>query len=105
MMTTHFANQNDCGQKGAEKRNLACGATANMVELAQSKAFHQTEQDKPSRTSHPHARMTTSETNLARNATMKRPPFQHRTFRIVGTDQRARLMALVENLPIDAEAD
>lgn len=34
---------------------------------------------------------------------MKRPPFHTRTFRIVGTDQRARLMALVENLPIDAE--
>lgn len=32
---------------------------------------------------------------------MKRQPFQTRTFRLVGTDQRARLMALVENLPID----
>ena len=32
---------------------------------------------------------------------MKRPPFQTRTFRLVGTDQRARLIALVENLPID----
>lgn len=33
---------------------------------------------------------------------MKRPPFQPRTFRLVGTDQRARLIALVENLPLDA---
>lgn len=33
---------------------------------------------------------------------MKRPPFATRTFRLVGTDQRARLMALVENLPLDA---
>lgn len=32
----------------------------------------------------------------------KRPPFQPRTFRLVGTDQRARLIALVENLPLDA---
>lgn len=33
---------------------------------------------------------------------MKRPPFATRTFRLVGTDQRARLIALVENLPLDA---
>ena len=33
---------------------------------------------------------------------MKRPPFETRTFRLVGADQRARLIALVENLPLDA---
>lgn len=32
----------------------------------------------------------------------KRPPFATRTFLLVGADQRARLMALIENLPIDA---
>ena len=42
-------------------------------------------------------------TMSGRMRSMKRPPFQHRTFSLVGTDQRASLMALVENLPIDAE--
>lgn len=38
---------------------------------------------------------------MATTQLMKRQPFQTRTFRLVGTDQRARLIALVENLPID----
>ena len=33
---------------------------------------------------------------------MKRPPFQQRTFRLVGIEQRDRLLALVGNLPLDA---
>ena len=44
----------------------------------------------------------TTLTDMIRGNKAKRPPFQSRTFRLVGIEQRDRLLALVGNLPLDA---